>query len=117
MPKGGIHRGPDSVWKIWYNPAIVPLFFPIIVAGGLCGWYLYRYFGSNVEIAWSKEVRGSYDHTGSSDRRADNHTKRLLYPGILNLSHRGVWAFPFNFKPIAEIRENHRIPYKEDGED
>jgi hypothetical protein len=40
FPKGGIHKG--NPWSFWYSPAVVPLFFPIIVAGGLCSWFLYR---------------------------------------------------------------------------
>lgn len=117
IPRGGINRGPDSVWKIWYNPAIVPLFAPIVVAGGLCTWYMYRYFSANVEIAWSKEMRGKFDHTGFDDRRADKHSNRLLYPGIQERAKKSVRMFPFNFVPIHEIREARFIDYPEEEDE
>lgn len=108
IPKHGIYKG--DVWKIWYNHAIVPLFFPVIAASALMLGFLYRYFSGNVEIAWSKEMRGTYDHTGLNDHRSEEHTKRLLYRGMMERKEQPVKIFPFNFEPIHSIRDRHLIP-------
>merc|ERR1712183_238598 len=97
LPKGGIYRGKDSFKKIWYNHGVVPLYITCAVAAGLCAWFLYKYFSVNVEIAWSKSMRGTYDHTGLNDHRADKHSERLLYSGMRTRNKEPVNIFPFNF--------------------
>lgn len=114
IPKGGYYKG--DVWKIWYNHAIVPLFVPIIAASTLMLGFLYRYFSSNVEIAWSKEMRQTYDHTGLNEHRAEEHSKRLLFRGMMERNKSPVTMFPFNFEPLHSIRDRHIVPYNGDGE-
>jgi hypothetical protein len=110
MPVGGIHRGGNMFKKIWYNDAVVPIFAVIAVAAGLCGFFMYRYFTANVEIAWSKSVRATYDHTGFGSR-ADKHDNRLLYPGMRDRNKRPVSMYPFNFIPMQSIVEKRLIDY------
>jgi len=111
MPKGGINRGPGAFKKIWYNHGVVPLYITCAVAAGLCGWFLYKYFAVNVEIAWSKSMRGTYDHTGLNDYRAEKHSQRLLYSGIRDRNKEPVKMFPFNFIPMHQIAEKRFIDY------
>ena len=40
IPKGGIYRGKDIVWKIWYNHAIVPPYAVSIAAAGLSSYFM-----------------------------------------------------------------------------
>ena len=56
-----------------------------------------RYFAKHTEIAWSKSVRATYDHTGQSDSRAASHHNRLMYPGIKNIIGYDINVFPFKF--------------------
>lgn len=44
-------------------------------------------------------MRAQYDHQGADPKRADAHSNRLLYPGILSRMQRPVQIFPFNFRP------------------
>ena len=71
----------------------------------------YRYFTQNVEIAWGKEMRGTYDHTGLSTAKADSHTRRLLYPGMRERNKHNIKIFPFNFVPMNDIAEKRKIDY------
>jgi len=116
IPKGGLYKG--RVMSIWYNHAVVPIFAVIGAATLLCSFFMYKYFAFHTEIAWSKEMRGTYDHMGLDDRRAEKHTNRLLYPGMLDRNKRDVNVFPFNFKPMGAIIEKRKVPYPDDdGED
>lgn len=103
-------RGKDP-WKIWYNHAIIPLYAVSVVAAGLCSFFMYKYFTQNVEIAWGKEMRGTYDHTGLSTAKADSHTRRLLYPGMRERNKHNIKIFPFNFVPMNDIAEKRKIDY------
>lgn len=115
IPKGGIYRGPGIVWKIWYNHAIIPLYAVSIGAASLTTYFMYRYFGSHTEIAWGKTMRGTYDHTGLDERRADKHSKRLLYSGIQEGScKREVNIFPFNFVPMQARIDRHKVDYPDE---
>ena len=69
-----------------------------------------RYFSVNVEIAWNKNMRGTYDHTGMSDYRSEKHSERLLYPGMRNRNKEPVKMFPFNFIPMQRARLPIRRP-------
>ena len=76
---------------------------------------MYRYFGSHTEIAWGKTMRGTYDHTGLDERRADKHSKRLLYSGIQEGScKREVNIFPFNFVPMQARIDRHKVDYPDE---
>lgn len=66
-----------------------------------CSLHTPRYFAFHTEIAWSKEMRGTYDHMGLDDARASKHTNRLLYSGIMDRNKRDVNVFPFNFVPMG----------------
>jgi len=96
------------------NHAIVPLFVPIIAASTLMLGFLYRYFSSNVEIAWSKQMRMTYDHTGLNEHRAEEHSKRLLFRGMMERNKSPVTVFPFNFEPMHSIRDRRIVPYNGD---
>lgn len=113
IPKGGIHGSnrKNAIWSIWYNHAIVPLYAVSIVAAGLCTWFMYRYFARHTEIAWSKSMRSQFDHQGLDEGRANSHDNRLLYPGMRERNKRPVVMFPFNFRPMAEIVEKHKVDY------
>lgn len=144
VPVGGIYRGPDIMWKIWYNHAVVPIFAVIGIASVLCGWFLWRcvwnartspqnlshpcvcfnrasrtsshsqerrrrysrYFTAHTEIAWTKELRGTFDHQGldSKGEVSDKHDRRLLYPGIRDVNKKQIKIFPFNFVPMEGAR-------------
>ena len=88
-----------------------------VVAAGLCSWFLYRYFSYNVEIAFGKEMRSTYDHTGKSDARADKHSSRLLYPGMQERARKPVAQFPFNFIPMNTIIDKRKIDYPEEDDE
>lgn len=111
IPRGGINRGKGAFVKIWYNHAVVPIYVVCVFAAGFCGWFLYKYFSVNVEIAWNKNMRGTYDHTGMSDYRSEKHSERLLYPGMRNRNKEPVKMFPFNFIPMQQIAEKRFIDY------
>lgn len=113
IPKGGINRGPNAVWKIWYNHAVVPIYVVVVFASALMCFFLYKYFACHVDIAFSKSVRGEYDHTGHGNR-ADTHDKRLLYPGMRDRNKREVVMFPFNFIPMQKIAENRFVDYNKE---
>jgi hypothetical protein len=116
LPKGGIYRGPDAFKKIWYNHAVVPIFVVVGAAAVLCVWFMFKFFSVNVEVAFSKEMRGKFDHTGLSDHRAEGHTNRLLYPGMRERNKSEVNMFPFSFVPMASIANKHRIDYPTEEE-
>ena len=99
----------QAVWKIWYNHAVVPIYVVVVFASALMCFFLYKYFACHVDIAFSKSVRGAYDHTGHGNR-ADTHDKRLLYPGMRDRNKRDVVMFPFNFIPMqsASLRPHAR---------
>lgn len=46
IPAGrGIYKGlsyKETVWKVWYNHAITPLYATIVIASGLMTWFMYR---------------------------------------------------------------------------
>jgi len=113
IPKGGIH-GTDrtaAIWKIWYNHAVVPLYVVSVVAAGLSSFFIYKYFSRHTEIAWSKTMRATYDHQGLDEKRSDSHDNRLLYPGIRERNKRPVQMFPFNYRPMSEIIDKHKVDY------
>ena len=62
-----------------------------------------------MEIAWGKEMRGTYDHTGLSEAKAESHTRRLLYPGMRERNKHQIQIFPFNFMPMNSILEKRKI--------
>ena len=106
IPAGGFH-GTDkakATWSIWYNHAVVPLYAVIVVATGTMSWFLYRYFSKHTEITFSKQMRGTYDHTGLADARAESHDNRLMYPGIMRANKKEITVFPFSFKPMQRAR-------------
>ena len=111
IPKGGMHGTDPSkaTWSIWYNHAVVPLYAVIGVASFVCSFFMYRYFSGHTEIAWSKSMRATYDHQGMSDHRADTHTNRLMYPGMMRMNKMNIQIFPFNFVPMQEIRKRHEV--------
>jgi len=118
IPRGGITGSsltPEgkkkAVWKIWYNHAVVPLYVTIVVAGGVCSFFMYKYFTYHTEIAWSKSMRGTYDHSGLSDARATKHTDRLLYSGMMDRNKNQIQVFPFNFIPMKTIAQKRYIDY------
>jgi len=118
IPKGGLYAGlstKEIIWKIWYNHAVVPLYVVVVVAGGLCGFFMYRYFTRHVEIAWSKGMRGEYDHTGLDESRSSSHDRRLLYPGMRDRNKRDVTMFPFSFIPMHKIAEKRFVDYNGTG--
>lgn len=45
-------------------------------------------------------MRQTYDHQGMSEHRADTHTHRLMYPGMMHINKYDVTIFPFSFKPM-----------------
>ena len=60
----------------------------------------YKYFTKHTEIAWSKSVRATFDHSGEDERKANAHDSRLLYSGIRERNKKPVTMFPFNFMPM-----------------
>jgi len=117
IPRGGIYAGltrSQIIWKIWYNHAVVPLYVTCAVAAGVCAYFLYRYFTRHVDIAWTKEMRGTYDHTGLDESRANSHDNRLLYSGMRDRNKRDVQMFPFNFVPMHKIAEKRFIDYNKE---
>ena len=94
IPKGGLlYKGMNRkqiIWKIWYNHAVTPLYAVIGLATVLMFFFMWKYFTRHTEIAWSKSLRGTYDHTGLDDSRADSHSRRLLYPGMRDRNKRDV---------------------------
>merc|ERR1711988_1762718 len=81
----------------------------------LCGFFMYKYFTKHAEIAWSKGMRGTFDHTGLDDSRANSHDRRLLYPGMRDRNKRDVNMFPFNFTPMHKIAEKRFVDYNGTG--
>ena len=118
IPKGGLlYKGMNRkqiIWKIWYNHAVTPLYAVIGLATALMFFFLWKYFTRHTEIAWSKSLRGTYDHTGLDDSRADSHSRRLLYPGMRDRNKRDVRMFPFNFVPMHKIAEKRFVDYNKE---
>lgn len=120
IPRGGPYAGlsyKETVWKIWYNHAIVPLYGVLGLATGLMCFFMYKYFSQHTEIAWSKSMRGTFDHTGLDERKANSHSNRLLYPGMRERNKRDVNIFPFNFVPMNKIAEKRFVDYNGAGEE
>ena len=106
IPKGGINRGPNAVRKIWYNPAIVPLWGAIGLASVVCGGFMIKYFAGHTEISWSKTMRATYDHQGLSESRVASHNSHF---GMRDLNKRDVNVFPFKFMAMDNIIKNHKV--------
>jgi len=94
-----------SVKQIWYNPAIIPLWATIGLASVVCGGYLVKYFGGNTDIAFSKSLRGTHDHNGLSESRVASHNSHF---GFRSLNKGTVSIFPFSFKPMSKIIDEHQ---------
>ena len=106
IPKGGINRGPNAVRKIWYNPAIVPLWGAIGLASVVCGGFIIKYFAGHTEISWSKTMRATYDHQGLSESRVASHNSHF---GMRDLNKRDVNVFPFKFMAMDNIIKKHKV--------
>merc|ERR1719213_993662 len=105
-----------AIWSIWYNHAVVPLYVVLGTATFAMTWFLTRYFTSNVEISFNKEMRMEFDSTGMDDDRASRHTNRLMYPGIMQANKKFITMFPFSFEPMHSIRGRHQVQYAPDEE-
>lgn len=108
IPVGGINRGPDAVWKIWYNPAILPLYAAIGFGAAVCAGFMAKYFGGHTEISFSKSIRATFDHQGLSESRVASHNSHF---GLRELNKRNVTIFPFSFVPMHRIAEKHQVDY------
>lgn len=60
-------------------------------------------------------MRAEFDHQGLDESRADSHENRLLYPGMRSRNKRPVTMFPFNFRPMQEIVDKHKVDYAPDA--
>mmetsp|Transcript_8121 Transcript_8121/g.16464 ORF Transcript_8121/g.16464 Transcript_8121/m.16464 type:complete len:129 (-) Transcript_8121:330-716(-) len=108
IPKGGINRGPNALKKIWYNPAIIPLWGAIGLAGFVCGGFMIKYFGGHTEIAWSKSLRATFDHQGLSESRVASHNSHF---GMREMNKKNINIFPFNYLAMQTITDKHKIDY------
>ena len=86
-------------------PQVSPLFAVIGLASIVCGSYLNKFFGGNSDVRWSKELRKNAD-VGQNERRVNWHNNRF---GMRTTNKERVTIFPFYFKPMNEIIENHRF--------
>ena len=94
IPKG------RSVFGIWYNPAVVPLYLAIGAASFLCGGFLFKFFGGHTDVVFSKSLRSDADHNGKSSHRLDTHNGRF---GMRSVNKNNVVIFPFNYMSMGNI--------------
>ena len=110
-PVGGMNgtaNHKDALWRIWYNPAIIPLYATIGLAAAVCAGFMAKYFGGHTEISFSKSIRSTFDHQGLSESRVASHNSHF---GARSLNKGNVTLFPFSFKPMSAIAANHHVPY------
>ncbi|KAL1524836.1 hypothetical protein AB1Y20_019716 [Prymnesium parvum] len=93
-----------TVKQIWYNPAILPLWGTIGLATIVCGGFMTKYFCGHTDITFSPTVRGTFDHSGLSESRCASHNTRF---GFRTLNKNPINIFPFNFKPMSMIIDEH----------
>jgi len=106
IPKGGINRGPGAVTKIWYNPAIIPLWGAIGLASIVCGGFMGKYFFGHTDISWSKTMRATYDHQGLSESRVASHNSHF---GMRELNKKTFSIFPFSWVSMSDVIAKHKV--------
>jgi len=111
IPKGGIYKG--NIKKIWYNPAIIPLWAAIGAGAALCAGFMVKYFAGHTEISFSKSMRATYDHQGLSESRVSSHNSHF---GFRSMNKRNVNIFPFNFLAMDNIAKKHGFEYPEEDD-
>ena len=95
-----------TIKGIWYNVAVTPLFATIGLASVVCGGFLTKYFAGHTDIAFSKTMRQTYDHSGLSESRTASHNTHF---GFRSLNKTTLNIFPFNFKPMSRVIDEHRF--------
>ena len=98
IPKG------VKAWDLWYNPAIIPLWGVIGLAGFVCGGFMFKYFLGHTEVNWTKKNRMTHDNQGIDDAKVASHNSRF---GMRKMNKHQVKVFPFNFIPMDGIIERH----------
>merc|ERR1711907_917584 len=111
----GIPKG-RSALKIWYNPAIIPLYAVIGLASFNCSSFMYKYFTGCTEVNWDKSLRKTADNQGINPDRVDIHNRRFGLMGEDGINKSRVRVFPFNYLPMREITEkryNRKLNYSD----
>jgi hypothetical protein len=98
IPKG------KTIKEFWYNPAIVPLWVVIGVAGGVCGGFMFKYFTSHTEVNWSKKNRMTHDNQGIGD--VSSHNSHF---GMRKANKHHVTMFPFAYEPMQAIIDKRYV--------
>jgi len=100
IPKG------KRAWALWYNPAIVPLWGVIGLASVVCGGFMFKYFTGHTEVNWSKSLRMTHDNQGINEKRVATHN---AHAGLRKLNKWELNIFPFHWKPVNQIVDQHRF--------
>ena len=114
IPKG---RNPI---KIWYNPAIIPLYAVLGLATYNMCYFMHKYFTGSTEVNWDKKLRMTHDNQGVNPHRTAVQNKRpppiLWFGGEMmgedGINKKQVRVFPFNYIPMADIT-NKRLAQME----